>query len=296
LTSLELRPRLATEIVDAAFQLYRRHFSELVSLSALAFAPYVVVQLLLTGGDPVEPTTAGAATSAVVLVFGWVIGSIMEAAVVAGVSNSYLHGRPDVPEALRRTFDRLGAVLFSVTAKWILIGLGFFGAIMAGALASAVIAIGAGSTGQVAPGMLTVILVAGVFMLAIPVGLYFFATFFAVPATVILEGAGVIQGLRRSRDLSRGLKRRILGALGLPMLLFIVFQLIIAAIVNFLPGPRLISFLAEQVVTIIAYPIIAVIATLLYYDARIRKEGFDIERMAADLELRRGFAPAGSSN
>jgi hypothetical protein len=32
-----------------------------------------------------------------------------------------------------------------------------------------------------------------------------------------------------------------------------------------------------------------VIATLLYYDARIRKEGFDIEMMAAELE---GARPA----
>jgi hypothetical protein len=290
-SSLELRPRLATEIVDAAFQLYRRHFAELVSLSALAFAPYVVVQLVLTGGDPIEPTSAGAAVPILVIVLGWVIGSIMEAAVVAGVSNSYLHGKPDVPEALRRTFNRLGAVLLSVTAKWILIGLGFMAAVMAGAITSAVIAVGAGATGQVAPGLLTVILVAGVFLLAIPVGLYFFATFFAVPATVILEGVGVAHGLRRSRDLSRGIKRRILGALGLPMMLFLIFQLIVAAMATLLPGPRMIAFLAEQTVTIIAYPIIAVIATLLYYDARIRKEGFDIERMAADLEARADLAP-----
>lgn len=295
MTSLELRPRLATEIVDAAFQLYRRHFPELVSLSALAFAPYVVIQLLLTGGDPVEPTTAGAATSAIVLVFGWIIGSIMEAAVVAGVSNSYLHGRPDVPAALRRTFQRLFPVLLSVSAKWVLIGLGFMGAITAGAITSAIIAVGAGSTGQVGPGILTGILVAGVFLIAIPVGLYFFATYFAVPATVILEGAGVIHGLKRSRDLSRGLKRRILGALGLSMLLFVIFQLILAALFALLPGPRIIGFLAEQVITIIAYPIIAVIATLLYYDARIRKEGFDIERMAADLEVRASSTASASS-
>ncbi|MGH7500360.1 MAG: hypothetical protein ACREL7_01250 [Longimicrobiales bacterium] len=283
MTSLELRPRLATEIVDAAFQLYRRHFAELVSLSALAFVPYIVVQLLLTGGDPVEPTVAGAMTASVVLVFGWVIGSIMEAAVVVGVSNSYLHGKPDVPEALRRTFARLGAVLFSVSAKWFLIALGFMAAIMVGGFTSALIAVGAGTAGAGA-GLLAAILMIGVFAIAIPVGLFFFASFFAVPATVILEGVGVGAGLRRSRVLSRGIRRRILGALGIPMLLFMVFQLTVAGIAQFLPGPRLVGFLAEQVVTIIAYPIIAVIATLLYYDARIRKEGFDIERMAAELE------------
>jgi hypothetical protein len=291
-TSLELRPRLATEIVDAAFQLYRRHFPELVSLSALAFAPYTVLQLILTGGDPVDPTSAGATTALIVLALGWIIGSIMEAAVVVGVSNSYLHGRPDIPDAVRRTFARLGAVLFSVSAKWSLIALGFMAAVMAGVITSAFIAIGVGGTGQAGAGLLAAILIAGVFLLAIPVGLYFFASFFAVPATVILEGIGVVAGLRRSRDLSRGFKRRILGALGVPMLLFMVFQLVVAAIGQFLPGPRLLGFLVEQAGTIIAYPIIAVIATLLYYDARIRKEGFDIERMAAELDVpgQPGFA------
>ena len=39
----------------------------------------------------------------------------------------------------------------------------------------------------------------------------------------------------------------------------------------------------QQAATIVLTPIVAVIATLLYYDARIRNEGFDLEVMTAEL-------------
>jgi hypothetical protein len=280
-TTLELRPRLATEIVDAAFQLYRRHFAELVSLSAFAFAPYVIV-LLATGADPADPAASPAAVG-FILILGWITGSLLEAAVVVAVSNSYLHGQPDAGGALRHTIARLGTVLMAVLVKWLLIALAFMVAVFLGAAASAIIVVGAGGA-NAAVGAIGLIVVGVLFVLSVPVMLYFFASFFAVPATVVLEGLGVRSALRRSRELARGFKWKVLGALGLPMLLFMVFQLVLAGIVGLLPVPRVIAFLLEQTGTVIAYPILAVIGTLLYYDARIRKEGFDIEMMSAELE------------
>ena len=49
------------------------------------------------------------------------------------------------------------------------------------------------------------------------------------------------------------------------------------------------SFVVQAVAgafyTILAYPVIAITETLLYYDARIQSEGLDIELMALELEL-----------
>jgi len=284
MTRLELRPRLATEIVDAAFQLYRRHFADLVSLSALAFGPFAVLQLVLLGGAPVDPTAGQAVGGSVLLIFGWVVGSLLEAAVVVGVSNSYLHGAPNVPDALRRTRARFGSVVFAVAAKWLLITIGLVAAVMVAALAAAIVVAGASGAGSVGAAALGVVLMFVMFLLSVPVGLYFFASFFAVPATVMLEGLGVRAGLRRSRELSQGQKLRIIAALGIPMLLFLVFRMVVAVIAAWLPGPALIAFLIDQAAMIVAYPVMAVIATLLYYDTRIRKEGFDVEVMAAELE------------
>jgi hypothetical protein len=281
--SLELRPRLPTEIVDAGFQLYRRHFGALVALSAAVFAPYIVLQILLTGGQP-EATVSGGITVAVLMGVGWVFGSLAEAAIVIAVSNSYLHGDPDTTDALRRTFSRLGAVMLAVLLKWFIIALGFMLGVFLGLTIGAVIGaatglIAAGPTGAIVIGLVVAVtsLIGGL------LGLYYFGAYFAVPATVVLEHLGPRAGLRRSKALSEGYKRQVYGALGIPMFLFLVLQAVFIGLLEVMSVPLLLSFLVQQAITVVVSPVISVIATLLYYDARIRKEGFDIEVMAAEL-------------
>lgn len=283
MSALELRPRLASEIVDGAFQLYRRHFSALVTLSAVVFAPYVLLQLLLVGGGDVVPSIA---EMMILAALGWVFGSIADAAVVMSVSNSYLRDDPDAGGALRRTVSRLGTVLFAVAAKWAIIGGGMALALIAGSVISALVVGGTATAGSPPPTLLIGFAVAGlIFLLSLPLALFFWARYFAVPATVMLEGVGVRAGLRRSKELSRGHKRKVLGALGLSTLVLLVMQLALGAAFSLVPGPSVIRFLLGQSVTVVAYPVLSIISTLLYYDARIRKEGFDIEAMAGELGI-----------
>jgi hypothetical protein len=67
------------------------------------------------------------------------------------------------------------------------------------------------------------------------------------------------------------------------MFVLLILQFVIAAIAQSLPGPVAIGFVIQQAATVTFSPIVAVIATLLYYDARIRNEGFDIEIMSKEL-------------
>jgi hypothetical protein len=292
LSGLELRPRSATEIVDAAFQLYRRHFAALVMLSAVVFTPYVLLELLLTGGQSNEPVVQPVAMVAL-FAFGWIFGSLSEAAIVLAVSNSYLRGEPDPGDSLRRTARRLGAIMLAVLVKWLFIGTGMAAGFVAGALAGGIVAV---ITNLLIANALTAVAAAVIFvvgaLLGVGLGFRYFAFYFAIPATVILEGAGVRAGLRRSRMLSSGAKRKILGALGLPILLFFGIQFVLLATFELLPGPRYLASLGWQVVNVVASPILSVIATLLYYDARIRKEGFDIQVMAAELGTSAASPPA----
>jgi hypothetical protein len=283
LPGLELRPRLASEIVDGAFQLYRRHFSDLVTLSALVFAPYVLLQLLLVGG---ADAPAGLAESMILVGLAWVFGSIADAAIVLSVSNSYLRDDPDAGGALRQTLARIGTVLLAVMAKWAIIGAGMAAAIIAGAIFSALVVGASVATGAPAPTTLLGVVIALILiLLSLPLALYFYARYFAVPATVMLEGVGVRAGLRRSKELSRGFKRKVLSALGLSALVLVIMQAALSALFALVPGPSVIGFLLGQAVTVVAYPVLGIITTLLYYDARIRKEGFDIEVMAAELGI-----------
>lgn len=286
MSTLALRPRPASEIVDAAFQLYRRHFSQLVTLSAAVFAPYVLIQLLVTGGQPIDEEVAVAGTVALVL-GAWLFGSLAEACIVVAVSNSYLRNDPDVGASLRQTLRRFGRVLLAVSAKWFVIGFVSVVPVMIAAVVAAIVVAGTGGVGdgQSPAAMIAMVGVFGLTMLVLglPLLLYFFGAYFAVPATVVLEGLGVIAGLKRSSALSKGHKWKVYGALGIPLVIFQLLQLVITLVTRGLPIPAVLAFVMEQGVTIVGYPIIAVIATLLYYDARIRKEGFDLEMMAAEL-------------
>jgi hypothetical protein len=44
---------------------------------------------------------------------------------------------------------------------------------------------------------------------------------------------------------------------------------------------RVLLFVISTAISVIVYPFLAIAQTLLYYDVRIRKEGFDIEHLAS---------------
>jgi len=48
-------------------------------------------------------------------------------------------------------------------------------------------------------------------------------------------------------------------------------------------GSLVVSTVVTVAVSIIGYPLFAITEMLLYYDARVRNEGFDIEMMAEGL-------------
>ncbi|MEX2283815.1 MAG: hypothetical protein WEE89_15125 [Gemmatimonadota bacterium] len=286
MAGLELRPRAATEIVDAAFQLYTRNFATLVSISAIVFAPFVIANLLLTGGDQTLVLTRPATFIALGII-GWIFNSIVEAGIALAVSDSYLQGGSDVGTVMRRVMARVGPVILAVLAKTLIVALGLFVGLMAGIMTTALAGVGlmggGGGGSQRAAVIFGVIAVTTSTLLGGFVALYYYACYFAVPATVILENLGVRAGLSRSRALSKGVKRKVLTTLGTSVTVLFVLQMVISLMMQALPGPPAIGFALEQVATVVLAPIIGVIATLLYYDARIINEGFDIEMMAADL-------------
>ncbi len=284
MAGLELKPRLATEIVDAAFQLYTRHFTTLVSISAIVFAPFLVANLLLTGGDRSlmirEPVTA-----VVLIAIGWIFNSIAEAGIALAVSDTYLRGTTDVGTVMRRVMSRVGGVLLAVLMKGLIVGLGLVVGLIAGGLVAALAGaglIGAGGSTQTAT-IFGVVAVSISMLLGGCIALYYYACYFAVPATVVVENLSARAGLTRSRALSKGVKRKVLASLGTSVSVLFVLQLIVSLFMESLPGPPAIGFALEQAATIVVSPIIGIIATLLYYDARIINEGFDIEVMAAEL-------------
>jgi len=247
-TPLPLRPRSATEIVDAAFQLYRRDPLSYLLVSALCYAPILVLQLVILG-PTVQMMTPDMLTrsmsSMFVLLFGyWVSLALMSAVIIRLASDDYFGRRLEPAVAVRDAVMRLPAVMVGLLLKYILMIVGFL-----------------------------------LFMVGM---LYMIARYFAVTSSIMLEGRGVFTAFGRSAVLSRGHKLHILFTSFLAFLIFVVvyFAIVIVAAAM---GSVVISTVLTVAASILAYPLFAITEMLLYYDARVRNEGFDIEMMAEGL-------------
>ena len=93
------------------------------------------------------------------------------------------------------------------------------------------------------------------------------------------HGILVVGAFSRSSALSRGRKLHILGTSLLAFLIFFVIYFAVG-IVAAMTGSMVISTILTVVASIVAYPMFAIVEMLLYYDSRVRNEGYDIEMMA----------------
>ena len=108
----------------------------------------------------------------------------------------------------------------------------------------------------------------------------------------MLEDHTVIGALSRSRQLIKRMWWRVFGIQILLFILTLIFMFLPLFTLGMLIGifnldipstTTLISYIIESILRIIAIPIPLIGATLLYFDLRIRKEAFDIEMMATNL-------------
>lgn len=239
-TELALRPRSSTEIVDAAFQVFRRDPIQFIVATAAVYVPWLVVRLVFDLG--VSEKLPSAQQLAVTSVVAVVIYALVGGVVTVIASDVYLGVPADAVRALRVALPRIIPLLV---------------------------------TGVVS---LTLIAIGAVFFL-IP-ALYPLARFFAVRQAVVLEGAGAITALERSSQLSLGVKRHVLNTLLLVILVTSAISIGAGAMVSIIPSRILLNVLLTAL-HIVLYPFFGITETLLYYDIRIRKEGFDVEFLAA---------------
>lgn len=239
MNEIDLRPRSATEIVDAAFQLFRRNPTQLIVASALVYVPWLVIRLVFDIGitDPMM-----GANKAYVLI----AGTMVLYAVVGGVvsilaSGIYLGDAPDLATAFRITGSRVIGLIVASVIRSFLIGIGMV-------------------------------------FLVIP-GFYALGRYFAVTQAMVLEDKGVGSAMSRSSTLSADLKLHIIGTIVLIGLVSIAISIGIGMLAS-ASQSKVIVNVVSTAVSIVIYPLFGLTETLLYYDARIRKEGFDVEFLA----------------
>lgn len=243
---VEVRARSNTELADAAFEIYRHHFPTLFTIAAVSMLPYTI-EAILQAQKGAEQTLS---TSIIFLSITSLILTIFgSGAIISIASDAYLSNNQadlDFESAFRRVLARPAQLVIATALKWLFIFLGMF-----------------------------FLFVPGVFMIK---------RYFSVPATVILEELGVSDGLKRSVALSQGNGRRILSLFFIMWIIYLVILVAAFAFTSVITKNAVVSALIQLVIGSAMYPLIDIITTLLYYDLRIRDEGFDIELMERDLD------------
>ena len=239
-----LRPRSPSELVDAAFQLLRAHYAQFVMCSAVAYVPWLVIDLV-RASDPTSFAEINVGRTFLLALAMLASFSLMSAVLIVCASQAYLGEPVDIGVAVRTALRRWPRVVVSALLRFVLI-------------------------------------VGAFFFLFLP-ALYPAARFFAVTPVVVLEDAGVAAAFSRSSALSRGRKWHVILTLGLVFLVSAALLFGLTLTLELVPS-LVVRLIILAVFTIVAYPVVAITEALLYYDTRIKSEGLDIELLAGALE------------
>jgi hypothetical protein len=137
-------------------------------------------------------------------------------------------------------------------------------------------------------------------VLVAPLELFVSARFLYIPQAVMLDGLGCIQAFRRTGSLASGPGYP--AALGLKTLIRVFFAFISPGFIALIvigvrlmpqssnldrsaeaPGMFALLFASLGLTYLLLAPFSSVATTLLYYDRRVRREGIDIETVAAEI-------------
>jgi hypothetical protein len=240
-----LRPLSAGEVLDVSFGVYRAHF---VSLVTIAAATRVVPDALGIYVERSGGMLANLPLGFTHLLLSFVLSTIGIAATTSVVSEAYLGGTARAGDALRGAFSFIGRLLVASIGSAMLI-------------------------------------VTGLILLIIP-GLVAIAGLMLSSVVVVLEGKPGVAALQRSWDLSKGYRGKIFSVVFITMLLLVVPTIAIGAVIALTSGdakPGLVMMVGTSLLSIFVYPFVYVATVVLYYDIRVRKEGFDLELMSADV-------------
>jgi hypothetical protein len=304
MADLAMRPLSVGEVLDRSFALLRRRFAPMFVAGLVCF---VVPLAMFVGsiGDLASlalaaPAARGSAAQMGVLwqVMGhfFLIGCIAAVCFVVArgawihVAGEAVQGRDaGTAEALRRGLS----LALPMAGLTLLEGVIFFGVYFVLAIPAAiVIPLLARSGGSMIGILFAVVAVCGgVALLAwIYAGLYVTA-----PVLVLETPPNVFRSLERSWNLSRDRRGAVLGIILLLGVLGFVIQMAVTFGVGVfggmkgegpgMVGPILVltyglMLLVQVVLGLLGY----VIQTVMYYDMRVRKEGFDLEVLAQSLE------------
>jgi hypothetical protein len=244
-----LRPLSTGEVLDISFGLYRSLFYPLVIVALACRTIPILLGIYLQQISGSSPTAVFDHWP--LLLAQFVLAMLLNVLAVAAttflVSGAYLGHPMTADTALHQAFKLLGPLTLVSFLSSIAIGLGF-----------------------------VVLIVPGVILLS---GLILATAVVALEQPVSAVGA-----MNRSWELTKGFRAKVFVAVFVAALLFAIPTMIVSVMsaVGSMTGvwSPLIPEILLGVLQIFVYPFLYIVVTVLYYDLRVRKEGFDLELLA----------------
>ena len=298
------------DLLDAIFSLYRAHFLPFLAIASGYFMAILIVISIVFLDDSVGRDAKIAIwISTVSVTFG--VSVFVVSGLVFASTEAYLSRKVSVGAVLRQAMPRflpcfVGSLLFGLLTFLCVLLTNILFAVLISSYISTMDDLGSINAFLVNftiwfVFVTTIVCIAGFFL---PYWSFFVST-------VSLEGRSMRAGLRRSRELIRGRRWRVVGTVLAIFLLPFAIGFVLRAVFAFLLVPtglegvgsfletirwmslwelptnleelRLsyaMMYLINLGVDTFTIPIWVIGCTLLYFDQRIRKEGFDIETMA----------------
>ena len=270
-----LRPRSVTELLDVTFMLIRAHFGVYATLAVVSALPLLAmsaVGLALSPDGGTGSESMGLAATLVIAalaIVAWIWFFIAGSSLIFATADAY-RGKPvEAGSAFRRAMRAAGDVLGASVAKYVVL----IGIVVAAALVGGVL-------GALQPVLAAIVIFGG-----IGVAIVMVLRWFVVSAVAALEGITGSDALTRSQKLMRDAGGRAL----LVLLVTIVLEASLSLAGTFatqLLGRFAGASVLDEIGTslwLLLYPFANVVETAMYFDQRIRAEGFDLEMMAQQL-------------
>jgi hypothetical protein len=266
----DLRPMEMGEILDGALTIYRRHFGLFVRLGVTAlFAPVLLTVYIEFSGGQAQHLGLWFLTS----VIQYFATLLLTAGAIRVISDSYLGREPQLADALSLGFAKMWPLFVVGFAK------GLIMALIAGGLALIVFILVGAQAGVVSGVLVLLVSIGGLWLI------FWVACGYAVTTqTVVLEALpGAFESFGRSWGLTRGARRKIFNIAVVAGLIVYVPIVAVggvgAAMAVESPITQQVFQVAAAVLPMVLTPILACVFTLMYYDLRVRREGFDLEQL-----------------
>ncbi|MFN2526527.1 MAG: hypothetical protein ABR505_09765 [Actinomycetota bacterium] len=277
----DLRPLGVGEVLDVAIKLYLRNAGTLIATVSVVVIPLAILSILVLLSSlpdfatiandqvllPTEDDVRRFVVSSVLVGLLQGLGTLVATgAAFKALGDAYLGTKPNVGSSLGFAGRRILPLI------WL--------------------------------NILIVIVIAGGFIALFIPGIYIAVALIVVVPARLLEDLKGLKALRRSRDLVKGrwwptFGVVLLGVFLIPAFLGFLISLVVSAVsltgVNSPSTFFVVNGIGDAISALLTTPLQAAIITVLYFDLRVRKEGFDLELLARNLGEPEPFGAAPTS-